>query len=80
MEENGKQKVKDLSRRQIWQVYQYIEKSLAWVVANRARNREGEIYKNLDEMVAILHGSRVRLSRICKELYDCELKDLEVYK
>ena len=85
MENNNDKRPKNppaVTRRQVWQMYQHTQKCLDWAVENRRLQREDKtgVYLNLDEMVAYLFSVKTRLARLCKILWDCELKDLEVYR
>lgn len=85
MENNNEKRSKTspaITRRQVWQMYQHIQKSLDWAVENRRLQRDDTlgVYMNLDEMVAYLFSAKTRLARICNLLWECKLDDLEVYK
>lgn len=71
-----------ITRRQVWQMYQHVQKVLEWATENRRLQRDDTlgVYLNLDEMIAYLFSAKTRLARLCNLLWGCKLEDLEVYR
>ena len=74
--------IPSITRRQVWQMYQHVQKCLDWAVENRRLQRDDTlgVYLNLDEAIAYLFSAKTRLARLANLLWECKLEDLEVYK